>query len=909
MPPKAVPEDEPNLLWHTLGIREIRDRLETGDDGLPALEAARRSEEYGKNSLPERKPPSRIRIFFRQFASPLIYVLIAAGVLSIAFEDWTDAIFIFAVIFLNSGIGSIQEWKAEKSAAALVQMLRIYARVRRDGHEEKISAEDLVPGDIVILESGSRVPADLRIISASSLAIDESLLTGESEPTKKRTVTLPEGTAVADRHNMAYAGTTVVSGRGTGIVTGTGLRTEIGKIAASVSSSAMGKPPLLIRMEAFAQKISIAVLFASALIAVIVLSQGEPPREVFFLAIALAVAAIPEGLPVALTVALAIATGRMAERHVIVRQLSAVESLGSCTVIASDKTGTLTVNQQTAQVVILPDGTEYTVSGEGYTGEGEITLSGDTSVSSEEPIFTLTKAAIIANEGDLRERNGEGWLSHGDAMDIALLALGYKAGIDPAVIRDEIAVLAEIPFSSENRFTSVWYQEGDERRVAVKGALEVILPGCRTMLTGEGSLPVDAEAIERQIDSLTGRGYRVLAIAGGLSDPEEVKGGPPPLLELYGLVGFIDPIRHDVYESVRECREAGVDVVMITGDHPKTALAIARQLAIADDEGDLITGSDLAAVGAPDSPAFLSMVQDRHVFARVSPDQKLHIVNALKASGEFVAVTGDGVNDAPALRSANIGVAMGSGTDVAKDTASMIITDDSFSSIVAGIEEGRYAYDNVRKVTYLLVSTGFAEVALFIAALAIGLPLPLIAVQLLWLNLVTNGIKGVTLAFEPGEAGAMQRPPRSPDEPVFNDVMMRQIVVAGLTMGGIALASWYWLLGTGYSESEARNLIVLLMVMLENFHVLNCRSEYRSFFKIPIQTNLYLFGGIVAAQVIHTGAMYIPFFQDVLGIAPVSATEWVMVIILSSSVLLVMEIYKFIINRRGTAEGDLLVTS
>lgn len=896
-----VPTDEGETLpeWHTQTISEIRQRLETGDEGLTEEEALARSRIYGANSLPERKRTSGTIIFLRQFASPLIYILLAAGVLSIAFEDWTDAIFIFLVIFLNSGIGSIQEWKAEKSAAALQQMLKIFARVKRGGQEEKLSAEALVPGDLVLLESGARVPADLRIISASSLAIDESLLTGESEAAKKKTPVLPADTPVADRVNMAYAGTTVMSGRGTGIVTATGTQTEIGKIAASVSSSAMGKPPIVIRMEVFAKKISIAVLMASAFLAAVVLMQGEPPREVFFLAIALAVSAIPEGLPVALTVALAIATGRMAERHVIVRQLSAVESLGSCTVIASDKTGTLTVNQQTAKAIILPDGCEYFVSGEGYTSIGEIT-SADGKETKNNPVLHATvKTGIICNEGALSEREDGRWQYHGDAMDIALLSLGYKAGIPPDEIRSKVTILAEIPFSSENRFATAWYQEGEDRMIAVKGALEVILPGCRTMLTDEGSREIDPIKIEEQMELLTARGYRVLAIAGGRSDPEEVKGGPPSPLEFYGLVGFIDPIRPEVYDAVRECREAGVDIVMITGDHPKTALAIARELGIATDESEVMRGDELAALpDAPDSTVFREAIRGRHVFARVSPDQKLAIVNALKQSGEFVAVTGDGVNDAPALRSANIGIAMGTGTDVAKDTASMIITDDSFQSIVSGIEEGRFAYDNIRKVTYLLVSTGFAEVFLFIAALIIGLPLPLIAAQLLWLNLVTNGIKGVALAFEPGEEGAMKRPPRSPEEGIFNDLMMRQIVVAGLAMGGVALVSWYWLLANGYSEAEARNLIVLLMVMLENFHVLNCRSEYRSFFRIPLRTNLYLVAGIIAAQVIHTIAMYVPFFQDALGIAPVSLYEWIAAIALSSGILVVMEIYKFLMNRR-----------
>ncbi len=893
-----------DLTWHAMGIGDIRSHLQTEQDGLSKAEVASRQEQYGKNTLPGKKATSTIRIILRQFASPLIYILVVAGIVKAVADDWTDAIFIFLVIGLNSVIGSIQEWKAERNAAALQEMLTIYARVKRQGYEEKIPAEDLVPGDVVYLEAGSRVPADVRIISSSSLAIDESLLTGESVATKKNTHTLPEDTPVADRSNMGFAGTTVMSGRGLGIVTTTATRTEIGKIALSVTTTEVGKTPLLIRMEQFARNISIAVLFACIVLAAVIIYQGEPPTEVFFLAVALAVAAIPEGLPVALTVALAVATTRMAERHVIVRQLSAVESLGSCTVIASDKTGTLTVNQQTAKIIALPGGRECTVSGEGYSGEGEVLDDTGDPAGITGALSNLIKSGIICNEGDLKKRD-EKWSSNGDAMDIALLALGYKAGFDPAAIRATHTVLAEIPFSSDNRFATVWYQEGEERYVAVKGALEVILPGCRTMLTPEGSKAINTGSVEEQMKSLTSRGYRVLAVAGGTSDPVEVKGGPPPELELYGLVGFIDPIRPEVYGAVMECYEAGVDVKMITGDHPQTALAIAQQLGIGEDEDDLITGRELAAAGSPGSPEFAALVDRKHVFARVSPEEKLQIVNALKAAGHFVAVTGDGVNDAPALRSANMGVAMGSGTDVAKDTSAMIITDDSFSSIVAGIEEGRYAYDNVRKVIFLLVSTGWAEVFLFITAIfIIGLPIPLVAAQLLWLNVVTNGIKGVVLSFEPGELHTMKRPPRDPDEKMFDRVMVRQIAVAGTTMGTVAFLFWFWLLQAGYSTEEARNLLILLVVMLENFHTLNCRSEYKSFFSIPIFSNIYLILGIVAAQAIHIAAMYTPFFQEALGIAPVSLNAWIGVTLLSFSVLVVVELYKYIINWMGMVPGE-----
>jgi len=890
----ALP-DKPAVVWHALSEEEVLKKLNTSHPGLDDAEAARRLSLYGKNVLPAKEPPTVLTIFLRQFVSPLIYILLIAGIISLIFEETTDATFIFLVILLNAAIGTFQEWKAEQSAASLQNMLKIHARIRRGGGERTVPAEELVPGDIVMLESGNRIPADLRLLTSQSLAVDESLLTGESHSTEKCPGVMDADMPVSDRSNMAFAGSTAMSGRGLGVVVATGLYTEIGRIAETVSETEIGKPPLVIRMEEFAQKISLAVLASAGLLAVIVLLQGMPPIEVFFLAVALAVSAIPEGLPVSMTVALSIATSRMAKRSVIVRQLAAVESLGSCTAIASDKTGTLTVNQQTAREILLPSGERFTVSGAGYAGEGEVSAEngGDLSEYGRMLLLPVVTASIRCNEGNLVKREGN-WVHHGDAMDVALLALGYKTGLDVSAVRQETTPVAELPYESERRYAALWYREGDAIRVAVKGAIEAVLPSCETMATDKGSVPIDRPHIEAQLLDLSDRGYRVLAIAEGrarkVSTPE--KDPSLPVLELLGLVGFIDPIRPDVPDAIERCHSAGVDVVMVTGDHPATAFAIARELHIADTMSQVITGAELEAIGPPTLPEYLEKVQQSRVFARVTPVQKFHIVEALRSAGAYVAVTGDGVNDAPALRTANIGVAMGSGTDVAKDTASMIVTDDNFSSIVAGIEEGRYAYDNVRKVTYLLVSTGFSEVVLFIAALLIGLPLPLVAVQLLWLNLVTNGIQGVALAFEAGEPGAMSRRPRKPGEGIFNELMVKETVLSGLVIGAIALSTWFWLLSAGWEEAAARNMIILLMVLLENFHVFNCRSEYRSLFRTPLRNNLLLIGGVIAAQGLHIIAMYIPFFQETLQIAPVSFTEWLSLLALASIILFVMEVFK-----------------
>lgn len=891
-----------NSAWHALPADEVSARLATGAAGLSEAQVSERRREFGRNTLPGKKIPTLGVIFLHQFLSPLIYILLAAGVVSILIGEMTDAAFVLAVILLNAGIGSYQEWKAEKSAAALQQLLTVLARVNREGVERRIPAEELVPGDVVLLESGNRVPADIRLVQANNLAVDESLLTGESIASRKDTTLVAVDVPVSDRSNMAFAGSMVTAGRGTGIVVATGTDTEVGKIAGAVTHAQASKPPLVLRMEKSSRQISFAILGACTLLAAVAIAKEMPATEVFFMAVALAVSAIPEGLPVAMTIALSVATVRMARRHVIVRKLTAVEALGSCTIIASDKTGTLTVNRQSLRLLSLPSGDRFSVSGEGYAGEGEVTGADGRPLdgTARFRVEALARAGILCNEATLL-KEGEDWAHHGDAVDMALLALGYKLGLDPESVRREAAVLGEIPFESERRYAARFYREQDRVVVAVKGAVETVVPFCRTVLTGDGGVEIDPESITQEALSLAADGYRVLAVARGELDavPESPAWDEHhiPPLTLLGIIGLIDPPRPEVRAAVDKCKGAGVEVAMITGDHPATALAIARELGIADAETDLVTGGELDAVGPPDSPEFLELVKSVHVFARVTPLQKLHIVDALIQAGHFVAVTGDGVNDAPALRKANIGVAMGSGTDVAKDTASIIVTDDNFASIEAGIEEGRYAYDNIRKVIYLLVATGAAEVMLFALALLFGLPLPLLAVQLLWLNLVTNGIQHVGLALESGEQGAMQRPPRKPAEGIFNQLMVHQLVVSGATMGLVAFGLWYWLLAAGWEEAAARNLVFLLMVLLENFHVFNCRSEYRSTFRVPLRHNLVLVAGVLAAQGIHILAMHIPFMQSVLRVNPVSAGEWLHLFLLASVVLVVMEIFKLVKRR------------
>ncbi|NMC27691.1 MAG: HAD-IC family P-type ATPase [Syntrophomonadaceae bacterium] len=884
--------------WHACEVNSIFLHFGSGPDGLEEEQAALRLKEIGPNALPEVQPPAIWQVLLHQVKNPLIYILIAAAVASAFIGDFKDAFFIMIVIVLNSGLGAYQEFSAEKSAASLQNLLKIRARVRRSGREYEIPSEELVPGDLVMLESGIKVPADLRLIEASNLTADESFLTGESNAATKNTGLLPEDTGVSDLTNMTFAGSTIMTGRGKGIVVSTGLRTEVGKIAQHVAESESGKPPLVMRMERFTKQISYLVLVISLFLVTLLYMQGLPGTAIFFFVVALAVSAIPEGLPVALTVALSVAVSRMSKRNVIVRKLPAVESLGSCTVIASDKTGTLTVNQQTVRQILLPSGYAVGISGEGYNGIGEISALDQIEIPAHVrlQLENMLKLAMIANEGSLSQRDGK-WAYYGDAMDVALLAAGYKSGLSPERLKKEYRLLDMIPYESERKFAAAFYQQGDQVFAAAKGAVETIVEFCDHMQYGEQLVPIDRLEVEKQAEAKAALGYRVLAIAGAAHPdfmPKDLYSDQDlPRMVLYGLVGFIDPLRPEAIEAVNKCKTAGIRVLMITGDHKLTARAIACELGIAEEDDNVVTGQQLMETGSPDSQDFADLVASSRVFARVSPTQKLEIVEVLIKQGEFVAVTGDGVNDVPALRRANIGVAMGSGTDVAKETSAMIVTDDNFSSIVAGVEEGRFAYDNVRKVTYLLISTGAAEVALFTAAILAQLPLPLLAVQILWLNLVTNGIQDVALAFEGGEPGAMQRKPRGTDEKIFNNKMIVQTLISGLTMGVIAFATWFVLIKVQLmDEHHARNVILLLMVLMQNVHVFNCRSEFTSAFRVPIRRNYLLILGVIVAQGIHLLSMHLPFMQQVLGTEPVLAAEWIAALVLALSLLLVMELYK-----------------
>ena len=861
--------ETPRPHWHTLDAEAVCRHLDADENGLTEAEAARRAAEAGPNALPRMPPPAWWQVFGRQFASPVIYILIIAAAVSLAIGHPTDAGFIGFVVLLNALIGGFQEHRAERSARALQQLLRTRAAVQREGDVRDVDAESIVPGDIVWLESGNRVPADVRLLAAHGLEVDESLLTGESlAVTKDATRTAAAATPLGDRLNMAFAGTIVVHGRARAIVVETGTRTQVGELAVDVLGAPAGKPPLLVRLGRFTHVVGVAVLVAAFAVGIMgVVIRDYSVTDMFIFAVALAVSAIPEGLPITITVALAIAATRMARRGLIVRRLGAVEGLGSCTFIASDKTGTLTCNEITVREVRL-NGDVYAITGEGFTPQGQV-MRGSAAVGrGQSPALDrLALAAVLCNEADLHHHDGH-WSFRGDPTDIALLSMARKIGWIRKAELEHSPQMAQIPFEPELRYAASFHEVQGQVRIYAKGAPERVLRMCDVE-------PALLEATHRQAEAMAAAGYRVLAFADGPGPPGLRPDHVPPEpagLTFIGLAGMIDPLRPGVREAVGRCAQAGNTVSMVTGDHPVTALAIARDLGFADRPEQVITGDALAAL---DEPALAQRLDSARVFARVAPGQKLAIVRAAQKAGHFVAVTGDGANDAPALRAANIGVAMGrGGTDVAREAGDLVISDDNFATIVAGVDEGRIAYDNIRKVTYLLVSTGAAEVVLVILAVASGSPLPLLPAQLLWLNLVTNGIQDVALAFEPGEGDTLHRPPRPPRERIFNRLMIENCLFAACVMGLLGFGVFQWLLRAGWTEASARNALLLLMVLFENVHIGNCRSETRSALGLSPLRSPILLSGAVGALLLHVCAMHLPFGWRLLGTEPVSWTGW-----------------------------------
>lgn len=861
--------------------------------GLTQTEASRLLQSCGENRLPMARSPSFLKVLALQFLSPLIYILMASAALSMLISEVTDALFIAVVLIVNGLVGAVQEYSAGKSADALRALEQPHATVVRDGERRVIDAAGLVPGDLVLLESGERVPADIRLLQANGLQCDEAAHTGES-----RAVAKEEGDSV-------FAGTIVTRGRASGEVVATGSRTELGRIAGAIQERSTAKPPLLIRMEEFTRLIAVAVGVAIVFLIGVGLWRQMGFGELLTMSIGLAVSAIPEGLPIAITVALAISMRRMAKVNVVVRNLPAVESLGSCTMIATDKTGTLTLNELTVTDIRLPDDAHWLCdTGIDPVAGGIRSRDGEHDHPSP-AVQRLLRAATLPNEGRLAHGADGGFEPIGDTVDIALLAAAHKGGISQTDLMQRYRLEKRIPYEPELKYAASFHADADHLHIFVKGAPEMLISMCGTMQGTGGAGPVDHALLQRQMDAMTREGLRVLAFAEGrIAHRGDGDYGDHMLMDLnfLGFAGMQDPIRPEVPAALAACRTAGIDVAVITGDDPRTATAIAREAGLLFAPDDVATGDAVAEAMTAGEAALDALTRHVRVFARVKPDHKLAIVRSLARNGHYVAVTGDGVNDAPALKHAHVGVAMGrAGTDVAKESADIILTDDNFASIVAGIREGRVAYSNIRKVVFMLVSTGAAEVLLFLLAMILGTPMPLTAVQLLWLNLVTNGVQDIALVTEPAEGDELERPVRQPEESLFDPLMVRRIVVATLLMGGGGFGLFYVLISTGVSEFTARNLLLVLFVLFENFQCFNSRSERRSVFRQSLASNPFLLVGILGSQALHLGAMYVPGLNGLLGIAPITLGDWLMLLALASSLLLVSEVEKIIYRRRLAA--------
>lgn len=868
--------------WHSTEKEEVLEILKSSELGLDEKEVKLRQEKYGKNELPKGKTPSLLKIFIEQLLDPIVLLLVVAMIFSILIKENIDAIAIAFIILVDIILGTFQEWKANKNVEVLTKLIEIRTKIIRSGKKIEVYSSNLVPGDIVLLSSGDKISADLRLIEANNLTIDESVLTGESTSVTKTSSTINKDVILAERKNMAYAGTSVLSGRGIGIVTATGLNTELGEIAKKVNTTKDTKSPLTIRMEKFSKQITFLVIAMAILITIVLYSKGTSGSEIFLSVIALSVSAMPEGLSLALTMALTIGSNRMSKNNVIVKKLNSVESLGSCTVIATDKTGTLTVNEQTAKKIVLPDNSTFDIEGTGYNDKGNVIPLENANI---EAAKYISKLGVLNNEASLKKEKDD-YEYFGDSIDIAFLALGQKMQINI----DDIEITNRINYESENKYSAVFYKENGNNYCTVKGSLEKVLEFCTTMKGNNKNEKLDIEKIKKQHEDLASSGYRVIALAAGKTKSEK-----PEHLTFEGLVAFIDPVREEVTKSINDCKKAGIKVIMITGDHPLTAYSIAKDLGLVENYDEVTSGKELDEYFKKGKKEFDKFVKSKKIFTRVTPLNKLEIVESYKRQGEFVAVTGDGVNDAPAIKSANIGIAMGSGTDVAKETSSMIILDDNFNSIVLGIKEGRNAYSNIRKVSYMLLSCGVAEVLFFLLAIILDMPMPLVAIQLLWLNIVTDGLQDLALSFEKSEETIMNESPRNPNETLFNIELFSEVFISGLFIGIIVFIVWIYLINKlDMPVNIARGYIVTLMVFIQNMHVLNCRSEKSSILKVPIKSNPLIIFSIVSAIFLQVLFSEVPFLSKFLQTTSIPITHMLILFVISTTIIFIMEIYKYL---------------
>ncbi|HSN38626.1 MAG TPA: calcium-translocating P-type ATPase, PMCA-type [Burkholderiales bacterium] len=864
----------PPPAWHCLDSGEIARTLGTDPaQGLTAEAAVQRLARYGRNELREGRRRAPWRILLDQFADFMIVVLIAAAVVSGVIGEPQDTIAIFAILVLNAVIGFVQEYRAERAMAALKRIAAPSASVLRTGRRIMLPVHELVPGDVVLLEAGNVVPADLRLTEAVRLRVNESALTGESAPVEKSVAALRDADApLGDRRNMGYKGTIVSYGRGRGIVVASGMATELGRIATLLAGEEGSKTPLQKRLTRFGSRLAIAVLAICAIIFITGLLRGEPPVLMFLTAVSLAVAAIPEALPAVVTISLALGAYKMVQKNALIRRLPAVETLGSITYICSDKTGTLTENRMRVEVC--------------YAGGMMLRPDAGANATAQR-LFTAMALCndVIATGGGIS----------GDPTEVALYEAAARAGFDKAMLEAASPRLAELPFDSERKRMTTFHRLGDEIVAFSKGAPETLLRRCAWQLDAAGRAPLDRDSLDQATERMAADGLRVLAVAyRAWPELPDLKDGPAIERDLVfvGLVGMIDPPRREAEEAVAMCRSAGITPVMITGDHPATARAVARRLGIIADGGEVMTGRQLAHLSDED---LAPRIQHVRVYARVDPEQKIRIVRTLQERGEYVAMTGDGVNDAPALKRADIGVAMGrGGTDVAREAADMVLLDDNFATIVSAVRAGRRIYDNIRRFIKYALTTNSGEIWIIFLAPFLGLPIPLLPLHILWINLVTDGLPGLALAAEPEERGIMKRPPRPPQESIFAHGMWQHIIWVGLLMGGIVLGIQAWAYHAGSAHWQSMVFTALTLAQLA--HVLAIRSERDSLFSMGLWSNRLLLVAVVATTALQLAILYVPALNRIFKTAPLDAGELALCVAGAAAIFAAVEIEKWMVR-------------
>lgn len=905
-------------MYYDQDISSVFGELRTSVKGLSPEDAEKRLEEYGKNELKEKEKVSVFRLFLSQFKSILILILVIAAIVSALLGEAIDAAVILFTVFLAGILGFVQEYRAEKAIELLKSLTSPEATVIRNGSEKKIPSTYLVPGDIILLQTGDRIPADARIIEEFNLKVDESSLTGESVPAQKVTDALPAGTSEADRNNMVYAGTAVAYGRGKAVITATGMKTSFGELAGLLGTIERSRTPLQESLDKFGRWIGGATIVIVAFVAVLGVFLGFPPLDMFLWGVALAVAAIPEALPAVVTVGLGLGVRRMVKRHALVRKLPSVETLGATNVICSDKTGTLTQNKMTVERIYV-DRQILRVTGGGYDPDGKF-LKGDSEKEDPEVsgddihLRVLLLSAALCNDSNLYKEE-DGWKIRGDPTEAALVVAAAKAGFEKSELDSKYPRLAEIPFSSESKRMTTFNKLDDfpgdvldsELVAFSKGAPEVILGSCtKIFLDGEIKTLTHGQKQEilEEVKELADQALRVMAFSfrpfeEGFS-PEKISSGKIPVeraeedMVFSGLTGMRDPPREEVKAAIRTCEDAGIKTVMITGDHKVTAAAIARELGILKENDLTLTGSELDSL---EEKEFEDRVERVSVYARVYPAHKLRVVEALKKKGYVVAMTGDGVNDAPALKAADMGIAMGiTGTDVSKEASSMILTDDNFASIVSAVEEGRNIFKNIRNFITYGLTCHIGEVLIVLIAILGWQILPLMAVQILWINLITDGLPPMALSVEPPDRGLMRQKPRNVEE----GLITRREITAGLGIGTLvtlqALIVLVWSLESGFSLSKLQTMVFTLVVFSEMFNAFNWRSDRYSVFSLGLFTNKALIYAVLTTVVLQLMVIYVPFLQLAFSTVPLSLPEWGIILALASTTLISMEIVKHINN-------------